>query len=238
MTFPPKSSYPRAIDSDYTLFLVYNTTETKLCSDNAAWSQEIEIIPVLADKPDIWANNGFANIDGELLYYDDVEFNGDGKVNKLKKCARNLGGEHTKFNPRGTWIRSFVVAEHHNQMVDAILQTENFIGYNFDPRRPTLDWKIEFPTSNKFFDYIAAGIPVVCNYPGWLAELIVAHQCGLVVKPRDVVGFAQAICQLADNRAVSRAMGFSARRLAEVEFDRQKLAERFIMTLERRVQGS
>jgi hypothetical protein len=142
MAFPPVPVYPKAIDSDYTLFLVYNTTETKLCSDNAAWSQEIEIIPVLADKPDIWANNGFANIDGELLYYDDVEFNGDGKVNKLKKCARNLGGEHTKFNPRGTWIRSFVVAEHHNQMVDAILQTENFIGYNFDPRRPTLDWRI------------------------------------------------------------------------------------------------
>lgn len=91
---------------------------------------------------------------------------------------------------------------------------------------------------NKFFDYIAAGIPVVCNYPGWLAELIVANQCGLVVKPRDVVGFAQAICQLADNRDASRAMGLCARRLAEVEFDRQKLAERFVMTLERRVQGS
>jgi len=142
MTFPPVPVYPKAIDNDYTLFLVYNTTETKLCSDNSAWSQEIYIIPVAADKPEIWPNNGFANIDGELLYYDDVSKNSDNKVNKLKKCARNLGGEHTKFNTRGTWIRSFVVAEHHNQMVDAILKTENFIGYNFDPRRPTLDWRI------------------------------------------------------------------------------------------------
>lgn len=142
MAFPPVPVYPKAIDSNYTLFMVYNTTETKLCKDNAAWSQEIEVIPVAADKPEIWADNGFANVDGELLYYDAVLKNDDGKVYKLRDCARNLGGEHTKFNPRGTWIRSFVVAEHHNQLVQAILQTENFIGYNFDPRRETLDWRI------------------------------------------------------------------------------------------------
>ncbi len=142
MAFPPVPVYPRALDSDYTLYLVKNTTETRLCKNNAAWSQEIEIIPVAADEPEIWADNGFANIEGELLYYDTVVKNGDGKVYKLTNCARNLGGEKTKYNTRGTWIRSFVVAEHHNQMVDAILNTENFIGYNFDPRQPTLDWRI------------------------------------------------------------------------------------------------
>jgi hypothetical protein len=142
MTFPPIPQYPKAIDNDYTLFSVYNTTESKLCIDNVPWSQEIEIIPVASDKTEIWPINGFANLDGELLYYDAVGVNEEGKINKLKRCARNLGGEHTKFNPRGTWIRSFVVAEHHNQMVNAILKTENFIGYNFDPRKPTLDWRI------------------------------------------------------------------------------------------------
>lgn len=142
MTFPPSPSYPNAIDNDYTLFLVHNTTESRLCADNAPWSLEIEIIPVDASKPEIWASNGFANIEGELFYYDEVGLDDNGKVNKLKKCARNLGGETTKFNPKGTWVRSFVVAEHHNQIVNAILNTENFIGYNFDPRRKTLDWRI------------------------------------------------------------------------------------------------
>ena len=145
MTFPPTPVYPHEIDNDYTLFLVHNTTETRTCTDNAPWSQEIDIIPVAPDDNEIWATNGFANIDGELLYYDAVGRVGDvesGKVNKLKKCARNLGGDKTKFNPKGTWIRSFVVAEHHNQLVEAILQTENFIGYNFDPRQQTLDWRI------------------------------------------------------------------------------------------------
>lgn len=142
MPFPPTPVYPKAIDSDYTLYLVHNTTETRLSADNSPWAQEIEIVPVAADKTDIWADNGFGNIDGELFYYDSVQKNSDGKVVRLKGCARNLGGDPTKFNKRGTWVRSYVVAEHHNQLVDAIMKTQNFVGFNFDPRPETLDWRI------------------------------------------------------------------------------------------------
>jgi hypothetical protein len=141
MAFPPVPVYPDAIDSDYTLYVVHNTTETKLRADSPSWSQEIEIVPVTSDKADIWADNGFANIEGELLYYDSVEKNANDKVIKLKGCSRQLGG-NTQWNARGTWIRSFVVAEHHNQLMDAILKTQDFIGYNFDDRQKTLDWRI------------------------------------------------------------------------------------------------
>lgn len=142
MAFPPTPVYPKAYDDDYTLYLVHNTTETRLAVDNAPWSQEIDIVPVASDKSEIWADNGFGNIDNELFYYDSVEKNDFGKVNKLKGCARQLGGDKTKFNKRGTWVRSYVVAEHHNQLVMSVLKTQNFIGYNFDPRRETLDWRI------------------------------------------------------------------------------------------------
>jgi hypothetical protein len=141
MPFPPSPTYPKAIDTNYTLFLVYNTTESRLCRDNAAWAEEMQILPVAADQDEIWPDNGFANIDGELFYYDSVEKNDDGKVYKLKGCARNLTGR-TKFNPKGTWVRGFVVAEHHNQLVEAVLKLENFVGFNFDPRQETLDWRI------------------------------------------------------------------------------------------------
>ena len=39
MAFPPVPVYPKAIDSNYTLYLVYNTTETKLAADNSPWAQ-------------------------------------------------------------------------------------------------------------------------------------------------------------------------------------------------------
>ena len=142
MAFPPIPIYPKGYDNDYTLYLVHNTVETRLSADNSPWAQEVEIVPVGASEEEIWATNGFANIDGELLYYDSVGKDGNGKINKLKGCARQIGGENTKFNKRGTWVRSYVIAEHHNQLVDAIMKTQNFIGRQFDPRQETLDWRI------------------------------------------------------------------------------------------------
>lgn len=140
--FPPTPVYPLAIDNDYTLLLVHNTSEAATALDSEPWGEEITIKPVDDDKLEIWADNGFANIEGELFYYDAVEKNSGGKVFKLKRCARNLGGENTKFNPAGSMVRGFVVAEHHNTLVDAVVGVEKFVGYNFTPDRETLDWRI------------------------------------------------------------------------------------------------
>jgi len=85
---------------------------------------------------------------------------------------------------------------------------------------------------NKFFDYLAAGIPVVNNYPGWLAGLIQENRCGVVVPPNNPVAFADALQRLAVDRTVCRAMGAAARGLAEKEFARPRLAARFVGTLE------
>lgn len=85
---------------------------------------------------------------------------------------------------------------------------------------------------NKFFDYLAAGIPVLCNYPGWLAELIVEYQCGAAVPPAEPRAFADALCLLQDNPALAAEYGKNARRLAESAFDRSKLAENFVNLIE------
>ncbi|MBM3206938.1 MAG: hypothetical protein FJZ43_04940, partial [Candidatus Staskawiczbacteria bacterium] len=129
--FPPIPIYPQNYDSDYTLFLVYNTSETITTDDNLPWSEEISIKAVASDKAEIWADNGFANIEGELFYYDSVGKNADGKVNKLKRCVRNLGNKQTKYNKTGSEVRGYIVAEHHNQLVNAIIKVENFVGENF-----------------------------------------------------------------------------------------------------------
>ena len=86
---------------------------------------------------------------------------------------------------------------------------------------------------NKFFDYIAAGIPVVNNYPGWLAGLITEHQAGIAVPPDNPVAFADALQRLAADPAACRTMGAAARMLAEKEFARPLLAARFVGTLEK-----
>jgi len=85
---------------------------------------------------------------------------------------------------------------------------------------------------NKFFDYLAAGLPVLNNYPGWLAEIIARHQCGFAVPPDDPVAFAAALCQAADDPAERLRMGARARQLAAAEYDRALLAGRFVAWLE------
>jgi glycosyltransferase involved in cell wall biosynthesis len=85
---------------------------------------------------------------------------------------------------------------------------------------------------NKFFDYLAAGRPVLINYPGWLAEFVREKDCGFVVSPDDPQAFADALIAAADRRGDLAEIGARARRLGESEFARDILAAKFVTTLE------
>ena len=85
---------------------------------------------------------------------------------------------------------------------------------------------------NKFFDYIAAGLPVLNNYPGWLAGMIKEHGCGFAIEPVNPEAFADALEHAANNREQLVEMGINGRRLAEQEFDRSKLSNLFVDWLE------
>lgn len=96
-----------------------------------------------------------------------------------------------------------------------------------------------FGTSpNKFFDYLAAGLPVLNNYPGWLAEMIVEHYCGFAVPPGDAEAFADALEAAADDRNALTIMGANATALAGSSFDRAALSRQFVLWLESAVPGS
>ena len=85
---------------------------------------------------------------------------------------------------------------------------------------------------NKFFDYLSAGLPIVTNYPGWLADLLEREHCGIVVAPGDPKAFSDVLERLADSKTERDAMGARARRLAERSFARDLLATEFVTFLE------
>ncbi|MGM0926534.1 MAG: glycosyltransferase family 4 protein [Pseudomonadota bacterium] len=85
---------------------------------------------------------------------------------------------------------------------------------------------------NKFFDYIAAGLPVLNNYPGWLAEMLEEQRCGFAVPPDDASAFADALEQAALDRAALEEMGRNAHALAAERFNRHRLADEFVAWLE------
>jgi glycosyltransferase involved in cell wall biosynthesis len=85
---------------------------------------------------------------------------------------------------------------------------------------------------NKFFDYLSSGVPVLINYPGWMAELAREHGLGLSVTPSSAVEFADALESLAAETDRAKAMGGAARRTAEHFFGRPRLTEEWVKVLE------
>lgn len=85
---------------------------------------------------------------------------------------------------------------------------------------------------NKFFDFISAGLPVINNYPGWIADMLKDNNCGIVVEPLNPDAFADGLIFLADHLSKRKEYGINARLLAERDFDRDKLANQFVNYLE------
>lgn len=81
---------------------------------------------------------------------------------------------------------------------------------------------------NKFFDYLAAGLPVITNYPGWIANLVESNQCGMAVPPANPELFATAFINMANVCEIDRVeMGERARNLGDNQFNRDHLFTKF-----------
>lgn len=90
----------------------------------------------------------------------------------------------------------------------------------------------EGTSPNKFFDYLAAGTPVIVNYPGWIAEAVESSGCGAAVLPRDPAAFADALERAAEDPTAWAARRAAARALARARFDRDRLSEQFVRLVE------
>lgn len=86
---------------------------------------------------------------------------------------------------------------------------------------------------NKFFDYLAAGLPVLTNYPGWIADLVDENCNGYSVPPDDASAFADALEHACNHRDEVRSMRSRSLLLAKSQFSREQLAEKFVDWLER-----
>ena len=85
---------------------------------------------------------------------------------------------------------------------------------------------------NKFFDYLAAGIPIVNNYPGWLADMIRDNGLGEAVPPANPEAFADALQRLAVDPKGCVRMGRNARQFGATAFSRVKIAASFTCAIE------
>ena len=78
---------------------------------------------------------------------------------------------------------------------------------------------------NKFFDYLSTGLPILINYPGWLAKVIKDQDIGIVVPPDEPKIMAKYLVDLSNSPIKLNKMSKNARRVAEDKFSRTMLAE-------------
>lgn len=80
----------------------------------------------------------------------------------------------------------------------------------------------------KFFEYMRAGLPIVCSdFPAWRA-LVADTGTGLCVDPEDVEAQAAAIRRLAERPEEARAMGARGQELVRTRYNWQAEAENLL----------
>ncbi|MDY5612330.1 glycosyltransferase [Dysosmobacter sp.] len=80
---------------------------------------------------------------------------------------------------------------------------------------PALSWNLGTLGNTKIFEYMMAGIPVVCTDFTLWKEIVDAWQCGICVPPDDPDAIADAIRYLLDHPEEARRMGRNGRRAVE-----------------------
>lgn len=87
-------------------------------------------------------------------------------------------------------------------------------------------------SANKFFDYLAAGLPVVINYGGWQKDVLEENNAGRAFKYNDKQGFYNYLCELKDNPSMRKEIGKNAKKLAIEKYDSKLLASKFVEVIE------
>lgn len=82
-------------------------------------------------------------------------------------------------------------------------------------------------SANKFFDYLAAGIPVLINYGGWQKEVLELNNAGKGFDYNETEEFYNCLINFKNNKQLLSEYGNNAKSLALTKYDSQILAKKF-----------
>lgn len=86
--------------------------------------------------------------------------------------------------------------------------------------------------TNKMFEYLAAGTPILLALPGEAEEIIVGNGAGLSYEPGNAASLAAAVTNLVDNDQRRNALSRRARSLFDERFSADRIYDKFARFLE------
>ncbi len=87
---------------------------------------------------------------------------------------------------------------------------------------------LDTSSPNKFFESLAAGVPVIQTTGGWMKEFLDRYNIGFTVDPDNPVELADLLLRLSDNYDMLLSMGQKAKEIASKEFNKDILADKMI----------
>lgn len=140
-----------------------------------------------------------------------------------KDISYNLAGNidpiymsHLSMNPNWRYVSYKGCLP--QKEVNAFLQKSS-IGMALNEYSPNVGYKTGSIGNTKLFEYMSAGIPVVCTDFVLWKEIVYRYKCGICVNPYNTFEIANAIKYLLDNPSVAREMGNNGRKAVEKEFN-------------------
>lgn len=73
--------------------------------------------------------------------------------------------------------------------------------------------------TNKIFEYMEAGLPIICtDYKLW-KDIVDRYECGICIRPGDTASLIRAMIKIMSDKNLSFEMGQNGRRAVELEFN-------------------
>lgn len=174
-----------------------------------------------------------------------------GSLGLMDACDEIIHGFNLvkdKFNTHIVFIGDGTERKLLENLVEKYCLNDNIHFLGLIPKTQVIQWYTralasfvvfkDFPilstsSPNKMFDSFAAGVPIIQNTVGWISDLVSANKIGLNVESEDPISMKIAIERFIDNRVDLALMKNNVRSMANNEFDRSKLALKYLEHLSR-----
>ncbi|MCX2744877.1 glycosyltransferase family 4 protein [Mangrovivirga sp. M17] len=137
-------------------------------------------------------------------------------LNSLKKRAQRDKLNNIEFLEYGG-----------KENVVSLLEETSFSFISFLPKKV-----LGSNSPNKFFDSLAAGVPVIVNTKGWTSELVEEYRCGFYHKFDDTEEFQKQLDRFLNDPSLYAYASENALFLANNYFKREKVIRKLLIDLE------
>tara|TARA_B100000767_G_scaffold275660_1_gene314121 strand:- start:5745 stop:6857 length:1113 start_codon:yes stop_codon:yes gene_type:complete len=119
-----------------------------------------------------------------------------------------------------------------NQVDLRKLFLRSLIGIVIYDYKLNLGYKLGSYGTNKLFEYMEAGLPIICtDYILW-KEIVDEYNCGVYVQPGDAEALSSAISLINNDRSLATQMGINSRKAAEERFNWETENKKYLSVFE------